>query len=69
LPEVAGDAAVLVDPDDVQGLGDAMVRVLEDEALRESLSRKGQERARLFTWEQAARRTLSVYRELVRGEA
>lgn len=64
LPEVASDAAVLVAPDDVRALADAMVRVLENEALREALKEKGQERVRQYTWEQAARRTVSVYRQV-----
>ena len=64
LPEVAGDAALLVNPDDDEALAGAMVRVLRDASLRESLRTKGFERARQFTWERAARQTLDVYREL-----
>ncbi len=61
LPEVAGDAALLVDPTDVRALAAAMERALTDEALRVSLRARGLERARRFTWEEAARRTLEVY--------
>lgn len=64
LPEVAGDAALLVNPEDGEELGEAIVRVLEDRALRVMLKEKGLERARQFTWEKAARRTLALYREL-----
>ncbi|HJU03925.1 MAG TPA: glycosyltransferase family 1 protein [Nitrospiraceae bacterium] len=64
LPEVAGDAALLVDPVCVEELADAMVRVIEDRALRDSLRVKGFERVTHFTWEQAARQTLAVYREV-----
>ncbi|MGH7231600.1 MAG: glycosyltransferase family 4 protein [Nitrospiraceae bacterium] len=64
LPEVAGDAAVLVDPVHVEELADAIVRVLDDQDLRESLRAKGFERVKRFTWEQAARRTLKVYRQV-----
>ena len=64
LPEVAGDAAVLVDPEDVEALGTAMVNVLSDQALRQRLRTRGFERARLFTWQRAAWRTSALYREL-----
>ncbi len=64
LPEVAGDAAVLVDPEDAEQLGEAIVRVLEDRTLRATLRAKGFERAKRFTWEKAARQTLALYREL-----
>jgi glycosyltransferase involved in cell wall biosynthesis len=66
VPEVAGDAAVLVNPDDPEELSRAMLRVLEDSALRESLKAKGRERVKRFTWQQAARRTLAVYRDVCR---
>ena len=64
LPEVAGDAALLVDPEDVEALADAMVRVLEDHDLRDVLRARGIERAAQFSWEQTARRTMALYREL-----
>jgi glycosyltransferase involved in cell wall biosynthesis len=64
LPEVAGDAALLVNPEDIAELGDTLVRVLEDRALQSALREKGFERARQFTWEKAARRTHALYREL-----
>ncbi len=66
LPEVAGDAALLVNPEDAEELATAMVKVLEDRTLRATLREKGFNRARQFTWEEAARRTLSLYRELCR---
>jgi len=69
LPEVAGDAAILVNPLDAHELGEAMVRVLSDEKLREALKAKGFERVKQFTWERTARRTLEVYRELCATEA
>lgn len=64
LPEVVGDAAVTVDPYDVDALADAMHRVLTDPELREDLRAQGLERARQFTWERTARETLAVYREV-----
>ncbi len=64
LPEVAGDAALLVNPENDDELAVAMVRVLRDTPLRESLRAKGFARAKQFTWERAARQTLAVYKEL-----
>ncbi len=65
LPEVVGDAAITVDPHDVEGLAEAIHRVLADAGLREELRAKGLERAKLFTWERAARETLAVYRRVL----
>ena len=61
MPEVAGDAAVLVDP---RGIGDALARLAADEMLRADLARRGLERARQSTWESALKKTWSVYDEL-----
>ena len=60
LPEVAGDAAVLVDPLDVEGLAAALERVLRDEDLRAELIERGFEQTRKFSWERCARETLKV---------
>jgi len=66
LPEVVGDAALLVNPLDVEGLTAAMMRVVEDAGLRESLKRKGSLRIKAFSWEQSARDQLCVYQDLAR---
>jgi glycosyltransferase involved in cell wall biosynthesis len=63
LPEVTGDAALHVDPNDNDALTAAMLRVLSDDSLREELRHKGQQRARHFSWDRCARQTLTVYRE------
>lgn len=55
LPEVAGDAAVLVDPDSTEALRDGLARLLGDAGLRAELSVKGTERLKQFTWAEAAR--------------
>lgn len=64
LPEVAGDAALLVDPLDVEAIAEAALRLLDDGALRDSLRAKGLARARLFPWSRTAAETLKVYREI-----
>jgi glycosyltransferase involved in cell wall biosynthesis len=65
LPEVAGDAAILVDPESAEAIGLALRDLTQTEELRRELSRRGVERARLFTWEKAVAETWNVYRELL----
>jgi glycosyltransferase involved in cell wall biosynthesis len=64
LPEVAGSAAILVDPGDVDNLVDALDRVLFDDVLRAELRAAGQERAQRFTWERAAQELVATYRSV-----
>lgn len=61
MPEVAGDAALLFDPSDVQGVKDAIERLLGDSELRARLSAAGLERAATFSWERTARETARSY--------
>lgn len=65
LPEVVGDAALLVNPRDSEEIAVAMHRLLTDDALHAELCEKGLQRARTFSWEKAAQRTLEVYRQVV----
>jgi glycosyltransferase involved in cell wall biosynthesis len=65
MPEVAGDAAVLVDPRSSEAIAEGLQRIVEDEALRQNLREKGLARAAGFTWSQAAGKMLALYRELV----
>jgi glycosyltransferase involved in cell wall biosynthesis len=67
LPEVVGDAALLIDPHNASELAQAMIRLLEDERLREELRQKGYARAQLFTWPKSASKMLSVYQRLYDG--
>ncbi len=67
LPEVAGDAALLVDPRDPAALGAALARLLADPAERSRLSAAGRARAATFTWERTARETLAVYDAVLDG--
>ena len=61
LPEVAGDAAALVNPHSVEELADALYQTLTNAPRRQQLRQKGLARARLFSWERTARQTLQVY--------
>ena len=62
LPEVVGDAALLVDPDNWEEIAVAIYRLLTDDDLHLELRAKGLQRAQCFSWQQAARQTLEVYR-------
>ncbi len=68
LPEVVGDAGVLIDPSDAGVIAAVVARTLADSALLAEMSRRGRERARGFTWERTAAETLAVYQE-VQAEA
>jgi glycosyltransferase involved in cell wall biosynthesis len=66
LPEVVGDAALMVTPGKVEELVEALLLVLRDEALRQDMRERGLRRARLFTWEQTAQETLAIYERVVK---
>jgi len=65
LPEVVGEAALLFPAGDAGALTDALARLLDHPALRQSLSRAGRERAARFSWERTAQATVAVYREVL----
>jgi glycosyltransferase involved in cell wall biosynthesis len=69
LPEVAGEAALLVEPWDVDGFASVMERVLTDPALQADLRKKGLERAAQFSWDKTARETIAVYRRVMEQAA
>lgn len=69
MPEVLGDAGLLFDPTDVDGIAAAIDRLIGDAGLREDLSERARRRAARFTWEAAAERTLAVLREIALGPA
>ncbi|MCC6793059.1 MAG: glycosyltransferase family 4 protein [Thermomicrobiales bacterium] len=66
LPEIAGDAAVYVDPRSVDGIAEGLARLGTDAALRERLGAAGATRAEAFTWRRTAELTASIYREAAR---
>jgi glycosyltransferase involved in cell wall biosynthesis len=65
LPEVVGDAGLLVDPFDIDALARALARLIDDAALRAELRSRGLRRARAFDWRDTARMTLQVYRRVI----
>ncbi|WP_296258795.1 MULTISPECIES: glycosyltransferase family 4 protein [unclassified Pseudomonas] len=65
LPEVAGDAAWLVEPYDVDSINAAMQALLDEPALREEKIELGLARARQYTWHECARQTVEVYRKVL----
>ncbi|HEY0753055.1 MAG TPA: glycosyltransferase family 1 protein [Ktedonobacteraceae bacterium] len=65
LPEVVGDAALTIDPDNLPAMIEAMYNVLTDAELSANLRARGLERAKLFSWRKTARETLTVYEEAV----
>ncbi len=64
MPEVVGDSALLVHPDDTPGLAAALLRVLQDRELAGELVRRGRAQGRRFSWDRSARETVAVYREV-----
>lgn len=69
MPEIVGDAGMLIDPHDVEELTVAIWRVLTEEELRNQMRQRGLQRAKLFSWQKAARETLEVYRQVAAGAA
>lgn len=64
IPEIAGDAVYFVDPHDTQGIANAMDKLANDRSLRDSLSQKGKEQAKKFSWSKCAKETLEVYKKI-----
>lgn len=70
VPEVVGDAGVLVeDPDDVESFADAIMELLEDDSLRLSLAKKGLEQSSRFSWEKSAQNVIDVYDAIAEKKA
>jgi glycosyltransferase involved in cell wall biosynthesis len=65
IPEVAGDAACLVNPTDKRAISDAMIQLIKAQDYREALIEKGVERATLYSWDRCARNTLGVYKKFL----
>ncbi len=69
LPEVVGNAGILIPPDDVSGFSRQITRVLTDESFRDYLIQSGFHQANQFSWEETAKMTADVYERLMRGDA
>jgi glycosyltransferase involved in cell wall biosynthesis len=67
LPEVVGDAGLLVEPTDAEEMAGAMHRILTDSDLRDTLRAKGLERAKVFSWQRTARETVRTYERAMSG--
>jgi glycosyltransferase involved in cell wall biosynthesis len=67
LQEVAGSAAILVNPHSHEEIAQAIDRLLSDESLKSELSHMGLDRARQFRWEETAQKTVEVYRQVIAG--
>ena len=68
MAEVAGNAAFLVDPYNIDEIAEAMYKVLTNKNLREDLIKRGLERAKKFSWEKTAKETLKVYKETYKSK-
>lgn len=62
IPEVAGDAAILVDPNNIEDVTNAICKVVDNKVLRQTMIQKGLENAQIFSWGKCARETLEVFR-------
>ena len=65
LPEIAGDAALLVDPDDPEAIADSLSRALTDSELRSTMIQRGLAQAQRFNWDKTARATLELYQRVL----
>jgi glycosyltransferase involved in cell wall biosynthesis len=66
IPEIAGDAAELVNPMDIQNIAEAMIKLSRSEELRQAYREKGFKQLEKFNWEKCARETLEVYKSLAK---
>jgi len=65
LPEVAGDAALQINPEDTDALTESLRRLIDDSTLRTKLIAEGKERIAKFTWRSAVNKTWGIYRDLI----
>jgi len=68
VPEIVGDAGIIVNPDDIDELAEAVLRVLSDKGLQRSLIQKGYRRAKKFSWDKTARKTLEIFEEVFKED-
>jgi glycosyltransferase involved in cell wall biosynthesis len=63
MPEIAGDAAILINPENPQEIADAISKVLNNSSLKSELSEKGIQRSAMFSWRSMAEKYLKLYLE------
>ncbi len=68
IPEVAGNAALLVDPNDKQGFSNALAEILLDEEKQKDLIARGKVRSAQFSWKKTAQATINVYKEVIENQ-
>jgi glycosyltransferase involved in cell wall biosynthesis len=68
LPEVVGDAGVLLPPDDTQGMADAIIHIITDQRLHIALCARAIQQATQFTWQNTAARTFEAYKEIIHNQ-
>jgi len=68
LPEIVGEAAIMINPTDVGALADAIDKVLGNESLRQEMRNKGLARTKLFSWEETTKATVRLYKEVAAGK-
>jgi glycosyltransferase involved in cell wall biosynthesis len=66
LPEITNESAVMVDPYDIEGIKNAILKILDDDRLRDDLKKRGLEQAKKFHWRKTAEETLRVFEEVVK---
>lgn len=69
MPEIADGAAALVDPEDVESIAQTIKTILTDQMRRDEMIKAGYERAKMFTWEKTAERTLAVYHDAAQAHS
>ncbi|MFN9173541.1 MAG: glycosyltransferase family 4 protein [Synechocystis sp.] len=65
LPEVVGDAGIMINPTDQDQLSQALLNLINDSTLRQTLSQKGQARAKQFSWQKCATQTVEIYKKII----
>lgn len=68
IPEVVGDCGILINPENIESLRDALSTLVNNESLKVKYSALGLERSKLFTWKETARKTLEVYKKIIENQ-
>ncbi|MEN4017617.1 MAG: glycosyltransferase family 1 protein [Methanobacterium sp.] len=66
LPEVVGDAGIMINPHNIDGLANKMYELLTNDGLKDDLRKKGLNRAKLFSWDKTAHETFKIYEDIIK---